>query len=317
MKRIITSFIFCLPALLCNAQIINKEYQAVDDAVKKLGSFDTLNMGTIANIVTKNFTSKELKARAIYTWIATNISYDIKAGKNNDATKSSGADVLKFRKAIGAGYAALFQDMCSSANIRCLTVDGFIVKNTDDFGEKKPELNHTWDVVQLGQSPETWYYVDVCMGAGYLDKKGNTFTKSFDGFYFFANKKIFNNQHFPDNEAWKLGSAPKSKKDFYELPITKTGAYHFLVSAYSPSAGILKTKVGKAVQFNLSAANTTGITKVALQFDINKKTLEKVMNFTATASGISFAYTFNDDGDFPLTITINDKEVVQYLLVVE
>jgi len=56
---------------------------------------------------------------------------------------------------------------------------------------------------------------------------------------------------------------------------------------------------------------------VALQFDINKKTSEKVMNFTATATGISFAYTFNDDGDFPLTITINDKEVVQYLLVVE
>lgn len=317
MKKCITSVVCFLTTLFSFSQPINQEYLAVDEAVKKLGSFDTLNMGTIAHIITKNFTSKELKARAIYTWIANNIAYDIKAGKNNDASKSTGADVLKFRKAIGAGYAALFQDMCSSANIRCLTVDGFIVKNTEELGEKKPERNHTWDVVQLGQSPETWYYVDVCMGAGYLDKKGNNFTKAFDGSYFFANKKIFNNQHYPDNEAWKLGSAPKSKKDFYELPITKTGAYHFLVSGYSPAPGTLKTKVGKPVQFNLIAANTAGITKVALQFDINKKIVEKVMNFTAVAGGISFAYTFNDDGDFPLTITINDKEVVQYLLVVD
>ena len=90
-----------------------------------------------------------------------------------------------------------------------------------------------------------------------------------------------------------------------------------MVSGFTPSTGILKTKVGKAVQFNLTAANTSGITKVALQFDINKKLVEKVMNFSAAAGGISFTYTFNDDGDFPLTITINDKQVVQYLLVVE
>jgi transglutaminase/protease-like cytokinesis protein 3 len=114
----------------------NSAYQVVDDAVMKLGSFDSLNMGTIANIITKNCSTKELKARAIYTWIATHISYDIKAGKRNDMTKTNSTDILKSRKAIGAGYAALFQDMCSSANIRCLTVDGFIKKNTDEINEK-------------------------------------------------------------------------------------------------------------------------------------------------------------------------------------
>jgi hypothetical protein len=317
MKTFLLNTIFLLLVFFTFAQPTTKEYQAVDDAVKKLGSFDSLNMGTISNIVTKNFTTKELKVRAIYAWIANNITFDIKAYKSNDASKSSSADVLKYRKAIGAGYAALFQDMCSSAKIRCLTVDGFIKKNTEEINEKKPEINHTWAVVQLGQSPETWYYVDVCMGAGYLDKLEKNFIKAYDGSYFFSDKKIFNNQHYPDNEAWKLGAAPKNKKDFYELPITKKGTYYYGISAFAPASGIIKAKVGKPVQFNLVGSNISGILKIALQMVVNKKVIEKEMNFSATGSNISFTYTFNTDDEFPLTITLNDKETLQYLLIVE
>ncbi len=317
MKKCLTAISIGFISIAGFSQTTNKEYLAVDEYVKKLGSYDTLNMGSISLAVTKNFASKELKARAIYDWVCNNIAYDIKAGKNNDASKSATADVLKYRKAIGSGYANLFQDMCSSANIRCLTVDGFAKRTTEEIEEKKSEINHTWAVVQLGQSPETWFYVDPCFGAGFPDKKGNTFIKSFDDGYFFSAKKIFNNQHYPDNEAWKLGDAPKTKKAFYELPLIKTGAYNFSVSGFVPATGIVKIKPGKSLAFNLTAANTSAIIKVALMIENNKKQTEKVMNYNIAAGHIIFEYKFNDDGEFPVSIMINDKEVLQYLVMVE
>jgi hypothetical protein len=71
------------------------------------------------------------------------------------------------------------------------------------------------------------------------------------------------------------------------------------------------------VNFTLTASNGGQVLKVALRIESNKKTIEKVMNFTNNGNMIGFAYTFNEDGEFPLTITLNDKEVIQYLLVVE
>jgi hypothetical protein len=317
MKKIVPALLVCMAVFTATAQPAKQEYTLVDEAVKKLPAYDTLSMGAIANIVTKNFTGKELKARAIYAWICNNIAYDCKAGKSNDASKSSGADVLKYRKAVAAGYANLFQDMCSSAGIRCLTVDGYIKKTTDDIGEKKPELNHTWAVVQLGKSPEEWYYVDPCLGAGYTDKKGNTFIKSYDDAYFFANKKIFNSQHFPDNEAWKLGDAPKNQKSFYDGPIVKGGAYTFGITGFTPADGVVKAKTGKPALFSFAASNGAAINKIILRLENNNKFVDKAINFTYANGRVSFDYKFNDENEFPATIVVNDKEALTYFMKVE
>ena len=166
------------------------DYSIVDNYVKSLGSLDTLNMGTISYLVTKNFADPKEKIRAIFDWIAYNINYDLKAGKNNNNEKTSTELVLKLRKATAVGFAALFQDMCSVVKIRCLTVDGYAKFTTEQIIEKPEELNHTWAVVQLGQSPESWYYVDPTWASGYTDDKMTKFTKAFNADYFFAEKNI-------------------------------------------------------------------------------------------------------------------------------
>ena len=103
--------------------------------------------------------------------------------------KNTPAEVLLYRKATGIGFASLFQDMCSSADIRCLTVDGFIKNNTEQIGEKDTEINHSWAVVQLGQSPETWYYVDPAWGSGYADAEMKVFTRPITQMLIFLQKK--------------------------------------------------------------------------------------------------------------------------------
>lgn len=294
-----------------------KSYKAIDEYVLKLGKLDSLTMGTISSIVTKPFKEKEDKARAIYTWIANNITYDIKSAQINNVTKNSPTEVLLYRKATGIGFANLFQDMCSSADIRCLTADGYIKNTAAEIGETDAELNHSWAVVQLGTSPDTWYYVDAAMGSGYPDITMKNFTRSFNGGYFFADKKIFNWQHFPDNEAWKLGDAPKSKRDFFALPVIKTAAYDIGLSKYSPAQGIIKVKLGNAITFSFAANDAVGITKIDLIYGSAKKQKTKEVLFNFADGNLTFSNKFEIEGEYPLLIRIDGKEMISYKIVAE
>lgn len=299
------------------AQTGSRDFKAIDDYVKGLGSLDSMSMGTINNVVSKKFEDKIDRARAIYDWIALNISYDIKAARNSSAMKNSPSDVLLSRKAVGIGFTSLFQDMCSSADIRCLTVDGFVKNNTEQIDEKGSEINHSWAVVQLGQSPDTWYYVDPAWGSGYADAEMKVFTRSFTDAYFFTDKEIFNLQHYPDNEAWKLGSAPKNKKDFFSLPVIKVAAPEFGMRKYIPNDGNIKAKVSKAVNFNYILNGKQEITKVELAMGERKKYKVKEIKFSYSSGALSFNYKFEEDGTYPVTVIINGRELISYYIEID
>ncbi len=308
--------LFIITGFNVDAQTNGRDFTAVDAYVKSLGSLDSMSMGTINNVVSNKFTDKVDKARAIYYWISNNITYDIKAARNNSTAKNTPTDVLLSRKAVGIGFASLFQDMCSSADIRCLTVDGFVKNNTSHIGEKDVEINHSWAVVQLGQSPDTWFYVDPAWGSGYADAELKEFTKSYTDAYFFAEKANFNLQHYPDNEAWKLGPAPKNKKDFYQLPVIKVAALEFAMKKYSPNDGNLKAKATKAVNFSYILNGDKEITKVELGIGEKKKYKLKEMNYSFSGGNLSFNYKFEEENSYPVTVFINGREFMSYYVEV-
>ncbi len=315
--RKILPALFTLYSFNLTAQTNGRDFTAVDAYVKSLGSLDSMTMGTINNVVSNKFTDKIDKARAIYYWIANNITYDIKAARNNSNMKNTPTDVLLYRKAVGIGFASLFQDMCSSADIRCLTVDGFVKNNTGQINEKGVEINHSWAVIQLGQSPETWFYVDPTWGSGYADEEMKEFTRSYTDAYFFTDKAVFNLNHYPDNEAWKLGSAPKNKKDFFELPVIKVAAMQYGLKRYSPDKGNLKLKANKAVTFSYSLNGNAEITKVELGVGERKKYKVKEMNYSFSGGILSFAYKFEDENAYPITVFVNGKELISYYVEVD
>lgn len=294
-----------------------QNFAKADAFALKVGKLDSMNMGTIATILTKPFSEKMDKARVIYTWIANNISFDVKAARNTQTEKNTPTEVLLYRKAVGIGFATLFQDMCSSAGIRCLTADGYLKRKTEDIGQNVTEINHSWAVVQLGISPDTWHYVDVALAAGTTDDELKIFTKQFNDNYFFANKVIFNLQHFPYNEAWKLDAAPKNKKDFYALPLIKTSAYEFGLQKFLPADGKLKTKVNKAFTFSFTLANPTNISKVSIAYGQGKKQKIRDVNFSLVGNSLSFSFKFEIEDTYPVAIKINGKEFMTYLMEVE
>ncbi|HQW84050.1 MAG TPA: transglutaminase domain-containing protein [Ferruginibacter sp.] len=311
--RKICPIIFVLTSPNLSAQTININFTAVDNYIKSIGPLDSMSMGTINNIVTSKFINKIDKVRAIYDWIARNITYDVKAARANNISKNSPTEVLLHRKAVGIGFASLFQDMCSNANIRCLTVDGFIKNNVDEIGEKGNDINHSWAVVQLGESPDSWFYVDPAFGSGYTDVEMKTFTKSFTDAYFFTDKETFNLQHYPDNTAWKLGPSPKSKKDFFNLPVVKPEAVELGLKKISPEEGFLKVKANRPIKFTFTLGNDDAkITKVEVGTGSRKRYNTKEIAFSFTNGQLNFTYIFEEEDSFPLTILVNGKQFVLY-----
>ncbi|MBC7890546.1 MAG: hypothetical protein H7Z13_21955 [Ferruginibacter sp.] len=316
MHTLLLSTVLILTGSASSAQSSTGDYKVIDDYVKSLGALDTLNMGTISYIVTKKFPDAKDKVRAIFDWIAYNINFDLKAGRNNDNEKSGTDLVLKLRKATSSGYAALFQDMCSAVKIRCLTVDGYAKYNTEQINEKPDGFNHTWAVVQLGQSPDTWFYVDPTWGSGFTDDKMKIYTKQYNDDYFFADRTIFNYQHFPDNGAWQLGAGPKSLSSFLSLPLVKGAAYEFKIGKFTPDDGIIKATLNKPVLFNIKLNYRSEIDIVSLVIGEEKKKKTKTVDYSFSGGSVIFNYKFTEEDTYPVTVLINNKPVLGYMVEV-
>lgn len=293
-------------------QTQNAEYAQVDAYVKSLGKLDSMNAGTISQILTRRFSDNEQKVRAIFDWIAYNIDYDCKEGKKLTTEVIPTDEILKKRKATASGYSALFQDMCSVANIRCLTVDGYAKTKADQLLEKPETFNHTWVVVQLGNSPDTWHYVDPTWGSGFTDEKMTTYTRKINDAYFFANKRIFNLQHYPNNQAWLLGNGAKNLKDFFSLPIVKDAAYDLSLRSFLPLTGIVKGKINQSTEFQLSVSVDYQVDLVEIEYGFEKKPVKKTVDYKINNGNIGFYFKLEEENAFLLKILINHNPVLGY-----
>ena len=101
--------------------------------------FDEICLGTLTD---------EEKAKAAYTWILNNITYDYDC---NPVYQYSNLDkTLRTKKGICYDIANLFTAICRSQNIPCYSVDGC---RKDDY-----QYKHTWNRVCIDGA---WYNVDV------------------------------------------------------------------------------------------------------------------------------------------------------------
>jgi hypothetical protein len=317
MKRIMFFLLIFFVSNMVSAQQATT-LTANDELVKQLGALETLNVATITDTITRKFKDKKEKARAIFYWIANNIALDPKAIKTNDAKKLTPEDVILNRKTTPLGFANLVQEMCSLANIRCLVVDGYAKNYAEDINNKADEINHSWNVVQLGQSPETWYYIDAAKASGYLDKKMSVFTRQFTSEYFFADKKLFNLDHFPDNSAWLLEGEGKSLNQFYALPVIGSTAYSYALQKPQPITGYIKTKTNTAVNFSFNYNASKSITDISLITGEEKRQSKPIpMNFSDNGGSVKFSYTFKKADTYPVTIVVDGKTLLQYYLEVE
>jgi hypothetical protein len=159
-------------------------------------------MDWLATQLTSPFPSLTDKARAIFTWLHHNISYDVEAFFNNRVQRSTPASTLSTGLAVCEGYAGLFTAIATKAGLESIVVGGHgkgYGHSALPRGASCPpqSSNHAWNAVKIDDGE--WKLLDACWGAGSVNGKGQPYNKSFTPAHFTKDNDEFGLTHFPTN----------------------------------------------------------------------------------------------------------------------
>ncbi len=182
------------------------------------------NMYDLTEYLTKNSSTETEKAAAIFTWIANNIKYDVKALRKNKIKYYTPEETLTTKKGVCMHYSELFAEMCNIAGIKAFVVHGY----AKGFGYRKTEpfirANHAWNMVRLENE---WFLVDPTWGSGYVwyvdvlsKKQTKTISHKLRFFrhvqekYFMSDPKEMAESHFPWTAEYQLLEDPITIEEF-------------------------------------------------------------------------------------------------------
>ncbi|KAI9803208.1 MAG: hypothetical protein M1825_001999 [Sarcosagium campestre] len=154
--------------------------------------------------LTSPFRSQTDKARAIFTWLHHNISYDVDAFFSHNVQPSTPASTLSSGLAVCEGYAGLFTALAAPAGLESIVTSGH--GKGYGFSSLSPHdpvptysANHAWNAVKLDDG--RWKLIDPCWGAGAVNGPGQPYTRRFDPSFFTMSNNTFGLRHFPGDRA--------------------------------------------------------------------------------------------------------------------
>jgi len=286
-KNIFYTFLF-LNLLLTNYSFSQK-YDLVDSIVDTYPK-NIITADRLVELINKDFSKQDEKARAVFRWVATNISYDVELAKSmaakpikafsykNEKEKEEKEKLFKIdlvsktiisRKAVCQGYAVLFEDLCGKLGIESKTIIGYLKTHSSQIGEFPNITNHAWNVVKIDND---WKFIDATLGAGYISSKTNLFKFYFnEGYFFMENEKFFLN-HYPLDEKWILLS--KNKNDFAQLPLFYGDYFKYNYKITKPKIGIINSAENKNLIFEIFGLNDYDYLQYSDSISNNKIHLE-------------------------------------------
>jgi transglutaminase/protease-like cytokinesis protein 3 len=291
MKNILnpSRIVLCVTVLLFSFSTVSaNEYwraeyttaDAIAAKTKKVKDVDKL-----AKTLTADLKEPVDKYRAIFTWVALNISYDCKAFKSQNFSDLSPEKVLAKGKSVCEGYAALFSAMCKAVGLECETIPGWTKNNFGKIGSDfAPNPTHAWNAIQLNKK---WYLIDVTWAAGATEGNCDKFVKEFSPVYFCTPPETFMLNHYPRDDKWFLG-AKVSKKEFQQAPHFFNKALEHNLKNLKPADGILQYKKGMTIDFQFSIDKPVkGITVKPIE-----DTHGTEVKFKQSGNKVSFEYKF-------------------------
>lgn len=218
----------------------------------------------LAEEITRDATNGVGKARAIYDWIAANITYDteewenIVRGADGYIHDHSPEAVLARGSAVCVGYAWLFDDLCQAAGIEATWLIGDVrgYRGTID-DELVTDVRHAWNAVKLDDGE--WHLLDVTWGARQEGEDAASHSAEARADYYFDTPPgQFVYDHLPEDETWQLleDSVP-SEIAFAILPNLKPTFFTNGLQLDRDVTSVLKAPAGKMAVLPFSAPKGT------------------------------------------------------------
>lgn len=194
------------PQLVARPQscLLCRDFSGPDNHAAKFPRESVPSLDWLANQLVDPFPSPTDKARAIFTWLHHNISYDVVAFFNNKVQPSTPASTLATGLAVCEGYAGLFTTIATKAGLESIVIGGHgkgYGHSTASPGAPIPAKSsgHAWNAVKIDSSE--WKLIDPCWGAGNVSGKGQPYNKQFSPSHFTNSNEDFGLTHFPNNQA--------------------------------------------------------------------------------------------------------------------
>ena len=267
MKWLVSILLFFITAC-CFGQPDRINYSRIDWKVQSIEPASS--PAILAKNITASYSTDHEKVRAIFSWIAGNISYRVKNSYNyrrknyvetgpvipdtgvlKSANEAVAETVLANRSAICDGYSRLFKTLCDYAGIESAIVTGYARSNIGRT-ELKFRSNHNWNAVYIDSA---WYLLDVTWASGSVSYYGDAFIQHFDDYYFFTSPELFIRDHWPDDMRWALLPNPPALREFDRMPFRQRSFIKYNITSYLPQTGVIEAAVGDTVLLELQTAD--------------------------------------------------------------
>lgn len=249
------SFIFISPSY-------SQQYTAIDSIVLKYPDFGSTEK--LAERIKNDFTTEHDKARAIYSWIALNIEYDLDTFLNPPKPKEiskSDSDwakqlqlqnakttqkAFRSRKAVCEGFSQLYEHLALLTGLKCQVIHGDAKAELTDIGRRNYILNHSWNSVQVDGK---WILVDATWGQGSYDSRRKVSVKKFTPIYFDMDPKYFNAKHYAESAMYKGNTG--NKAEFLNGPLIYNEFIEENCEILMPFSGVVNANDGDDITFKI------------------------------------------------------------------
>ena len=320
--KLFTSLLLFLSCFVLQAQDFSAVDQKVDTYPKHYASAEGL-----ASQIAKDFTTESDKARAIFTWLAKNITYDLQRFyQGNTKVNFSYTDqadfqrklaavnahsvneTLRTNKAVCEGYARTYKKVAELLNIPCLFIGGYSKAAINDIGNIPPQEDHAWNAIKIGN---TWKLVDVTWGAGHSENK--QWKPFFDDYFFFTNPNEFALTHLPADKEFSFTDKKVGLKEFYGTPLFSKAFFKNKLQLEAPNQGKLVAASGSTIDFKMGLI-PEGVT---LHYAFRDTMRPQVIEPVCSGSSCSFSIPFSQTNNTELFIIANRKTALHYKVQVK
>ena len=319
--------------LLVKPAVAQKRPASFGNIDWRVRNIEANSVDSLAYRLTSVYNTDLEKARAIFSWIAQNISYNTNILSSSrryhpikfpadppdsvlvwkSAHEMTADRVLRRRFAVCDGYAKLFKTLCDYSGLQSEVITGYAKNNTERA--EKFRTNHTWNAVMIDG---VWQLVDVTWASGYVNY-GEAFVQRLDETYFLPAPKDFIMDHYPEDLRWSLLQNPPALREFKFTPFKCKSYIKYAISSFFPRNGLIEAAIGDTIRIELHTRDAKEDSRMSSDpfFDSSILTLSPASAFlqpSVEANKILYTYVVDGNHIEWLHLLYNEDMILRYRL---